>query len=289
MNKLIKKCLVILIAGQKGGAGKTSTCINIGGVMFGMDKTKQVIIDLDTQRSMVNWSTIFRDQKLHEINGFFPAVTPLVAGKSIEEMIELLSQSFDIIYLDTAGYIGDDSGSAKRILEQCIPLADVIVIPSRSVRSEVHSAIATIEFIESVLEDVVSPKKATKVMLANALRGGERGYTYLQNLLKEHYNFEQYTGWKLLDSFIPSSNALGKNMDLGGNLFVPRRINSLVLPYFNACKEIFDSQGVEYANQETCEELVSRLSENLKQMRKLNKAEAKAKAKAAAAEAAEEV
>lgn len=258
---------VILLAAQKGGANKTSTIINMSSASHYEDTKKLVVLDLDEQRSTLEWATKFRTpETVASHDAFFPAVSDIPEGHTLEEAISYLRTQFDEIYLDTAGYIGDGSGTAKRILEEAIPLADFIITPVRIGRFDVVSAFETMEFINDVLKEA-GKEDVTRVLLASDVRGRDKSIAYLKNELLAERMDEFKDTWTLLNSYIPSSTPLVKNMDVGGSAFIPKRVNPVITAIISAYREMLILGGIKMREQ-TEREILSQLGPKLAMLKK---------------------
>lgn len=248
---------VILLAAQKGGVNKTSTIINMSSVSHGEGNKRLVVVDLDAQRSTIKWDTKFRTaETLKSVDAYFPAVTEVPDGVTLETFIEFLRPKFDEIYLDTAGYIGDKTGEAKRILEQAIPVADFIITPVRVGRFDVDSAFETMEFINDVLEET-GRKDVTRVLLASDVRGRDKSFNYLKEELLAERMDEFKDTWTLLESYIPSSTIVAKNIDKGGSAFIPQRVNQVITATVLAYREMLNAGGIKSREQSEKEILAS--------------------------------
>ncbi|MGA8164591.1 MAG: ParA family protein [Waddliaceae bacterium] len=109
---------IISCLNLKGGCGKSSTIVNLGGIL--VDKKKRpILIDLDEQQSATQWSTQGGDK--------FPfPVIPLSikTAAKVKGQIERLSNKHkaDIILIDTPPQLEDDALIAAL-------LSDVVLIP----------------------------------------------------------------------------------------------------------------------------------------------------------------
>lgn len=263
---------VILLAAQKGGVNKTSTVINMSSVSYYEGNRRIVVVDLDVQRSTLKWDQLFRTSvAVTNVDAFFPAVTDIPEGYTLESLIDYLRPSFDEIYLDTAGYIGDKTGEAKRILEEAIPLADFIVTPVRVGRFDVESAFETMEFINDVIKES-GKQDITRVLLATDVRGGARTITYLKNNLLSLRMNEFNDTWTVLKSFIPSSTVLVKNIDKGGSAFLPVRVSPVITSTICAYREMLNIGGIK-SLQQSEKEILKGLTEKLALLRKNAKKE----------------
>lgn len=263
---------VILLAAQKGGVNKTSTIINMSSVSHGEGNKRLVVVDLDAQRSTIKWDTKFRTtETLKSVDAYFPAVTEIPEGITLETFIEFLRPKFDEIYLDTAGYIGDKTGEAKRILEEAIPLADFIITPVRVGRFDVDSAFETMEFINDVLEES-GKTDVTRVLLASDVRGRDKSMNYLKEELLAERMGEFKDTWTLLESYIPSSTIVAKNIDKGGSAFIPQRVNQVITATVMAYREMLNVGGIKSREQSEKEILASVTKELAKLKRAAKKA-----------------
>ncbi|MCK4083733.1 ParA family protein [Acinetobacter radioresistens] len=263
---------VILLAAQKGGVNKTSTIINMSSVSHGEGNKRLVVVDLDAQRSTIKWDTKFRTtETLKSVDAYFPAVTEVPEGITLETFIEFLRPKFDEIYLDTAGYIGDKTGEAKRILEEAIPLADFIITPVRVGRFDVDSAFETMEFINDVLEES-GKTDVTRVLLASDVRGRDKSMNYLKEELLAERMDEFKDTWTLLESYIPSSTIVAKNIDKGGSAFIPQRVNQVITATVMAYREMLNVGGIKSREQSEKEILASVTKELAKLKRAAKKA-----------------
>ncbi len=263
---------VILLAAQKGGVNKTSTIINMSSVSHGEGNKRLVVVDLDAQRSTIKWDTKFRTtETLKSVDAYFPAVTEVPEGITLETFIEFLRPKFDEIYLDTAGYIGDKTGEAKRILEEAIPLANFIITPVRVGRFDVDSAFETMEFINDVLEES-GKTDVTRVLLASDVRGRDKSMNYLKEELLAERMDEFKDTWTLLESYIPSSTIVAKNIDKGGSAFIPQRVNQVITATVMAYREMLNVGGIKSREQSEKEILASVTKELAKLKRAAKKA-----------------
>ena len=80
---------VIALIGNKGGAGKTTLCVNIAAAFATCQPT--VILDADPQRSSLQWHDISEDQ---------PAVDAMPASDNIARDIEQLANDYRYCLID---------------------------------------------------------------------------------------------------------------------------------------------------------------------------------------------
>ncbi|AMW80760.1 hypothetical protein AMD27_17745 (plasmid) [Acinetobacter sp. TGL-Y2] len=247
------KTRIVLFISQKGGAGKTVNIVNLATVSY-YEGTKGIaILDCDTQKSALKWSDTFRTDKLRKIEAFFPMVVGPSNDGSIQDTIDYLAEYSNEIWVDTAGYIGDDATNAKRILEEVIPLADLIVIPCKASRSDVCSTVDTIRFVEDILS--VNGKSDTpRCILGSDIRGNDKGYGYFLKLFSSDEQFKEYSAqWKMIKSYIPSAAQFVRNVDIGGTAFFPTRVKSVITASIGAYQEMMALLGIKNRNQSEAE------------------------------------
>ena len=107
--------LIITIAQQKGGAGKTMIAANLAVCWAGAHRV--ALLDIDPQRSLTRWHTL-REAR--------PGLRTLqfsdVSGWRIRGELERLSREADIVVIDTPPQVEADAVRAIRA-------ADLVVIP----------------------------------------------------------------------------------------------------------------------------------------------------------------
>ncbi|MEP3246742.1 MAG: ParA family protein [Sneathiella sp.] len=115
---------IITAVQQKGGAGK-STMVSCLAAAISNDGAKILIIDTDPQQSCIEWA---EQNELKNLD-----VVAHDKEDSIFELIEKLEVSYDIIFIDTAGY---DS----RMATYAIQASDLILIPSGGSKKDIMGA-----------------------------------------------------------------------------------------------------------------------------------------------------
>jgi chromosome partitioning protein len=105
--------MIILIAGEKGGTGKTTTAINLSAMRA---VTKDLLlIDTDKMESASNWCE-WRDKfetrpRVNNVKKF---------GRSVETEIKALQQKYDDIIIDSAGTDSVELRSALSVVDKVI-------------------------------------------------------------------------------------------------------------------------------------------------------------------------
>jgi len=104
---------VIAVVNQKGGAGKTTTTMNLAAVSA--ESSRVLVVDVDPQQSATWWATTAGDDLPFD---FAEETDPaFLAG------IRLLH--YDFVYVDTPGSLSDTA-----VLSAVLDAADFVVIPT---------------------------------------------------------------------------------------------------------------------------------------------------------------
>lgn len=125
---------VITITSRKGGVGKTTNLLNLAGIYSNLEK-KVLILDLDLYSSAISISLNLKNKKtinnlimdisnnkfndinnyLAEYNNFIkvlpsvndPRIASQIEKRYIEQIINLVKSSFDVILIDTSHVLSD--------------------------------------------------------------------------------------------------------------------------------------------------------------------------------------
>jgi chromosome partitioning protein len=107
--------VVLTVAQQKGGAGKTMLAANLA--VFWARAHRVTLLDIDPQRSLARW---------HALRSAHAALAPVgfsdVSGWRLRGELERLSMSNDILIVDTPPQIDSDAAAAMRA-------ASLVLIP----------------------------------------------------------------------------------------------------------------------------------------------------------------
>ena len=121
--------VVITVAQQKGGAGKTMLAANLAATLAASKSV--VVLDIDPQHSLARW------------HGLRPGTaTPItlsdVAGWRLAGELERLRRSFDVVLVDTPPVIDSDARRAIRG-------ADLVVVPLQPSPPDLWAAEGTLK------------------------------------------------------------------------------------------------------------------------------------------------
>lgn len=184
---------VIVIATQKGGAGKTTLTINLGQA-FKRAGFRTLLVDADPQRSLRDW---------HATSGGTMATVIAIDQKTIARDIKAHLPHYDFILIDVPGRLS--------IMEtESIKAADLVVIPCQPCASDVNSTAATVELVRE--RQAITDGSPPAVMIANRVEPG----TVLAGQIDEA--LAQF-GFPVLSARIQKRQAYSLIYNTGGTVF----------------------------------------------------------------------
>ena len=151
----------IAITNQKGGVGKTTTCINLAGALIEMGYSVSVADMNNEQRSAFKWSK--RGSGLKNI-------VTVVSDKKPRSDLNKLKEGNDFIIIDTAPELMTPALKAAL-------LSDLIIIPCTPSPLDLESAEDTIDLIEETEKPFV--------LLSSCVRSGTTVGAQLRETLKK--------------------------------------------------------------------------------------------------------
>ena len=107
--------VVITVAQQKGGAGKTMIAANLAAAFAATSRV--ALLDIDPQHTLARWHALRRAQ---------PAVAPIafsdISGWRLAAELDRLRREFDLVLIDSPPHIDADARRAIRV-------ADMVLVP----------------------------------------------------------------------------------------------------------------------------------------------------------------
>jgi len=148
----------IVLATQKGGAGKSTLAISLALAAIRAGHTVR-LIDADTQGTLSNWKRRRRYAQ--------PIVEPIHDARKLEQRLQSLeAEGVTVTIIDTAGGISAATNSAIRY-------ADLCLIPSRPSIADIEATAATLSVVRAWQKPFAYVLNQTPIRGAARLAGAE--------------------------------------------------------------------------------------------------------------------
>ncbi len=152
---------IIAVTNQKGGVGKTTTCINLAGALMEMGYKVSVADMNNEQRSAFKWANRGDDLK---------SIVTTISDKKPRTELNRLKEGSDFVLIDTAPELMTPALKAAL-------LSSLVVIPCTPSPLDLESAEDTIDLIEETEKPFV--------LLASCVRAGTTLGIQLSETLKK--------------------------------------------------------------------------------------------------------
>jgi chromosome partitioning protein len=121
--------MIVTIAGQKGGAGKTTVCINLAVEMARSNPDQSIaILDCDRQQACIETLHSNRKGNLSVHAGF----------SEPHRLLKKMRSQYDAIFVDAPGQLAD-------VMYKAVSEADIVIIPIQPSPLDVRSAVRTVD------------------------------------------------------------------------------------------------------------------------------------------------
>jgi chromosome partitioning protein len=150
--------MFIVIAGQKGGSGKTTIAINFA-VIKALSNTEVLLLDTDSQASASLWCEL-RNQRIVDEELDLKKINCLQkSGKYVREELLSLREKFADFIVDTPGHDSNETRSALLV-------ADVAILPFKAAQFDLW----TLSTMNQLIDDVklINPKLTAYVCINQA-------------------------------------------------------------------------------------------------------------------------
>lgn len=138
--------MLILVANEKGGVGKTTIAVNLAAMCVLAGK-ETLLIDTDRQESASAWAAVRHESHVT------PKVTCLAKTGKVGFDIATLRDKFDVIIVDAGGR---DSLEMRQAMAVC----DLTLIPIKPAQFDVWSLSRMVQLINEITERMNAPVNA---------------------------------------------------------------------------------------------------------------------------------
>lgn len=217
---------VVLFATQKGGTGKTTTCISLAHAMSYHFGKKVAIVDSDEQATALSFYSqrkiTANEPELHGVNLGFPEVAKITSGSPYRRQLERIREFYDVILIDTKGEFDQFQHDLVRMSDYVISpvqASEFDVIPTKLVRDAVSHENGQREESERLLLSYVISKANLQ---ANSTR-------HIARMIRDEMHSE------VLEPFIPAVDLIASASGLGLTVID-------VAEHTNACKQVINKR-----------------------------------------------
>ena len=131
--------IVIAIANQKGGVGKTTVSVNLTCMLHSMGHRVE-LINLDPQGTAIDWAEARAERRPDDSNFRVSSM-----GKNVQSELGSIKSSVDFIIIDGAPQATDLTIAA-------IKAADIFVMPLQPSQADAWSTDSTVDFVQQIHE-----------------------------------------------------------------------------------------------------------------------------------------
>lgn len=142
--------MIIALAGQKGGAGKTTTSICIASEWHRRGKSV-LLVDADPQGSARTWASVAAEQ-----DRSIPTVVAMGAGLHQREQLPRLAQAYDITIIDCPPRHGE-------IQRAALMVSDMAVLPCGPSALDAWALTETIDIVQQA--QIIRPNLKAAVLI----------------------------------------------------------------------------------------------------------------------------
>lgn len=142
--------MIILIANEKGGVGKTTIAVNLA-VMCALAGQETLLVDTDKQESSTAWAGIRNE------NSIQPALTCVSKTGKIGFDLISLDKKFNVVIVDAGGHDSIE-------MRQAMAVAALTVIPIRPAQFDLWSLSRMAQLICEIKERTDAPVKAVSLI-----------------------------------------------------------------------------------------------------------------------------
>ncbi|MDA8111720.1 MAG: AAA family ATPase [Nitrospiraceae bacterium] len=145
--------MILVIANQKGGCGKTTTAVNLAGAFAqrGMDV---LLVDSDPQGSAMKWRGL--------ASGTFPVGVIALPMPVLDQEIPKLAKKYDLVVIDTPP-------GMETITRSALVVADLAIIPLQPSPLDLWSGTDIVDLVRKAQQ--LNPGLRTRLLLNRKIHG----------------------------------------------------------------------------------------------------------------------
>lgn len=219
--------MLLLVANEKGGVGKTTIAVNIA-AMAALAGKETVLIDTDAQQSTASWSAV-----RHE-NSINPPILCMTKTGKVGYDLAMLKDKYEVIVVDAGGR---DSIEMRQAMAVC----DKAIIPIKPSQFDVWSLTRMTSLIRDVQEKIDTSVNATAFINAASPNPSVRETAEVKEVLADYAEF-----FPTMNSVITERIAFRKAardglsvMELQGRELADLKANSEMIALY---EEVFNEQ-----------------------------------------------
>lgn len=222
MTEGITVPIVLVIANQKGGCGKTTTVMNLAGGLAAA-KYRVLVVDADPQATATIWSLAEKQGSLP-----FDVFTARQLGGQFSRLSKL---DYDLILVDTPpGVAAESSGEAARFVLAAIGGADAILVPLKPSPADFAASRQLVRFLAKV-----RPGRVKLAVLVNGMKNNSISRESRDQAAKD---FAPLPGAFVLETTIGDRTAIVEVTGSGQTIFDFKPKHRAAFEYAALTKEI---------------------------------------------------
>ena len=149
--------MIIVVANQKGGCGKTTTAVNLAGALAARGKDV-ILVDADPQGSAMKWRSL--------ANGTFPLPVVSIPKPILDQDLPQLDRKYDYVVSDTPP-------GMEEITRSALVCAHIAIIPMQPSPLDLWSGTDIVALIRRA--EMINPRLRTWLLLNRKIHGTRLG------------------------------------------------------------------------------------------------------------------
>lgn len=167
--------MLLLVANEKGGVGKTTISVNLA-VLNALSGKETLLVDTDAQQSTASWSAVRHENEIE------PRITCITKTGKVGYDLAMLKEKYDVVIVDAGGR---DSIEMRQAMAVC----DKLIIPIKPSQFDVWSLGRMTSMIRDVTEKIDAPVNAFCFINAASSNPSVRETAEVREILEEHKEF----------------------------------------------------------------------------------------------------